>query len=552
LPFRPDQVYPGRHGSGPKMAGNMFHPIAKSRALRILIWMAGILVFLIVLAIILPYVASGPLRKHVQGNINHHLKAYQVSIGQLRFHTIGFTADLYHLQIIQKGMPNPPVADIPHLAMGVHWKAIMHGRLVADLTIDEPKIHFDIRNVEVERQNHIPIKTERWQQAIESVYPLKIDVLTVHDAELTYITRSPYKPLHMSHLNIVARNIRNIYFPNHVYPSSVHLDGIIFGTGKIALDGNANFLAVPHVTGKGEFKLQQMKLGYFSPITDRYNLAVTGGLLSTAGHFEYGIKDQIYRLGELSITDVKVDFIHPPRTPSRVQHVAKEAAKTAKRLANQPTVTTEIKHLAISDSDFGFVNKAASAPYRVFISHTDLQVENFSNQFLKGPARFKLTGRFMGSGATQITGVFRPEKQGPDFDLNIAIEHTEMRPMSPLFRAYGNFAIQSGFFSFYSQLSVKGKAVNGYVKPLFKNMQVTDKRTKNEKSLFHKVYVGILKALSELLENPQEKVATRVHISGSQESPHLNTLQAIENLIRNAFFKSILPGFSKSIHLSER
>ncbi len=279
---------------------------------------------------------------------------------------------------------------------------------------------------------------------------------------------------------------------------------------------------------------------------------MSGGLLSTDGEFEYGIHHQDYKINQLSIAGVKLDYLHLPQTAAKEKQVAEEAKSSVRELANKPTVTTEIQHLKITDSDFGFINKDEPNAYRVFISHTDLDVQNFSNQFVKGPAPFKLTGRFMGSGATLITGTFRPEKKGPDFDLNIAIDHTDMRPMSPLFRAYGNFTIKSGFFSFYSQLRVKGKDVNGYVKPLFKEMKVTDKRTRNEKSVFHKLYVGIVNTLSELLENPQKKVATQVHISGPQAGPHMNTWEAIENLVQNAFFRSILPGFTNSIPPFER
>jgi hypothetical protein len=532
--------------------GEMFRIKPKTRAFRIFTWIAGGILVLICLVIAFSYAASDPLRRYIENNINSHLDAYTVTIEKLRLRPPGFSLHLYDLRIIQKAKPDPPVAHIPHLAAGVHWRELLRARLVADFTIDRPSIHFDIRNVKEEQRNEVPIKREGWQEAAESIYPLKINLFTVREADLTYIDRDSYKPLHLSRLNFEAGNIRNIRSPEHVYPSSIHLDGVVFDIGRISLDGNANFLAEPHVTLKAGFALEKMDLSYFKPITDRYNLAVTGGFLSTIGNFEYAVREKIYQLDELFIDGAKFDYVHLPQTAGREKQTAKKAAESAKELSNEPTVTTEIERLKISNSEFGFVNKAAETKYRLFISDTEIDVENFSNQFLKGPAGFKLTGKFMGSGATRVTGTFRPEKSGADFDLAVAIEQTRMKSMSDLFRAYGNFAIESGLFSFYSELAVKEKTINGYVKPMFKDMEVTDKRTKDEKSLFHKLYVGIIEAISELLENPQDKVATKADISGPIEDPRASTWQIIARLVQNAFFKSILPGFSDSIPASEK
>lgn len=524
----------------------------KTRLIRIFGWIAGGIIALFVAALLLAYATSGPLRGYLQENVNTHLKAYTVSIGQARFHPIGLALDLYDLKIIQNASADQPVAEIPHLNASVHWSQLLWGRLVGDFKIDRPKIRFDLKNVRKEQRNDLPIKREGWQQALESLYPLEIDFFTVREADLTYVDQESYKPLRLSHLNILARNIRNIRSPEHVYPSSIHLDGVVFERGRISLDGNANFLAKPHATLKAEFALEKMDLEYFRPITSRYNIAVTGGILTTDGNLEYGVRNQTYKLRELAIDGVKLDYVHLDATAEAEKQTAKQAARSARELSNKPTVTTEIARLKITNGDFGLVNKAADPKYRIFLSDTDLSVENFSNQFTKGPAKFELTGKFMGSGSSRITGAFRPEKNGPDFDLKVAIERTRMKPMSDLFRAYGNFAIEAGLFSFYSELAVKNGAVKGYVKPLFKDMKVTDKRTKHEKSLFHKLYVGIVGAISELLENPQKKVATKADISGALENPHTSTWQVIERLIQNAFFKSILPGFSESIPSSEK
>jgi len=120
--------------------------------------------------------------------------------------------------------------------------------------------------------------------------------------------------------------------------------------------------------------------------------------------------------------------------------------------------------------------------------------------------------------------------------------------MNDLFRSYGNFDIKGGLFSFYSEMTIKGYAVKGYVKPLFKDLKVYDQRTGAQKGAFHKLYLGVVNDLAKLLENrPRGEVATKADISGPIGSPKTSTWQIITHLIQNAFIKSILPGFEKEV-----
>jgi hypothetical protein len=154
----------------------------------------------------------------------------------------------------------------------------------------------------------------------------------------------------------------------------------------------------------------------------------------------------------------------------------------------------------------------------------------------------------MGSGPTQLEIAFRPENKGPDFNLSLGIENTDMRKMNDLFRAYGKFDVVAGVFAFYSEITVRQGKISGYVKPLFHDMNVYDERQDREKNVFRKMYEGLVGGISSLLANrPREEVATQISISGDIESPQMSTWETLLRLIQNAFFKAILPGFEKQI-----
>ena len=71
----------------------------------------------------------------MEADINSSLKGYTVRIGRLDFHPVGLSLDLEESTIYQSAHPDPPIAHIPKLSAGIHWKALLRGRLVADFEL---------------------------------------------------------------------------------------------------------------------------------------------------------------------------------------------------------------------------------------------------------------------------------------------------------------------------------------------------------------------------------------------------------------------------------
>src|SRR5262245_58921670 len=71
--------------------------------------------------------------------------------------------------------------------------------------------------------------------------------------------------------------------------------------GKIKIDGHADFLAEPHVTLKGGLQLQQITLDYFKRITERYQLSVQQGVLSSDAMIEYARESTNIQIKQLTL-----------------------------------------------------------------------------------------------------------------------------------------------------------------------------------------------------------------------------------------------------------
>mgnify|MGYP003693801201 CR=1 FL=1 len=245
------------------------------------------LVFLGVTALA-AHVLDGPAHRYMEREINRRLTGYTVSVGALHIHPWTVSLELLDSTISQNTNPTPPVARVRSLTATIHWRALLHRKVVADVTFDRPSIYVNLKNLRAEATSDVALKDRGWQEALEAVtLDLKIDRLEVREGDLTYLDGGPFKPLQVSRVNATAENIRNIRSKERAYPSDIHVEGLVFDAGRLWLDGHADFLAEPHATVKAALRLDEIELDYFRPITSRYNVSVTKGTLSLAGNVEY-------------------------------------------------------------------------------------------------------------------------------------------------------------------------------------------------------------------------------------------------------------------------
>jgi len=472
-----------------------------------------------------------PLRRYTEAKMNARLKGYTATIGTLHFSPINFSLDLRDTVIVQNEHPDPPVANIGRLYASVHWRALLSGRVVGDVLIDRPVVVLNLPQAKQEIGDATPVKDKGWQEALQAIYPLKINALRISRGDVTYTDNGPFKPLRVQDLELEASNIRNVHSEVGVYPSPLSLTARVFEGGSVS----AAFMT--------DIKLDGIELDYFKPITNRYNVAMDKGTLSAYGEVEIAPQFKSVKLWNATVDGVHVDYVHTPQMAGVGKAVARETVKAADQ-AQDPGLMFRVDRLDVVRSNFGFVNKAVNPTYRAFLNDTSMTLTNLSSLPSGETSHAKLTGKFMGNGPASADFKLRPTRPGPDFDLAVEIQETDLKTMNDMLRAYGNFDVTAGRFSMYSELSVRDRRMTGYVKPLFQDMTVYDSRQDRDKNVLRKVYEGVVGGVARVLQNrPRDEVATRVEISGPLENPNAGIIETVLGLVQNAFFKAILPGF---------
>lgn len=510
------------------------------------LWLFGTLVLLGLLFYGVARSLDEPVRRYMETEANRRLTGYTVRIPMLRVHLWNASVEVRGASLVQDANPDPPVFHMERFVTAVDWRALLHRRVVADLTFDRPTAFLNLRQVRTEAASDVPLKERGWQEALEALaLDLKINRLQIIEGDVTYVDQGPFKPLHVSHVNLNAENIRNIASQEQVYPSPIHLEAVVFDAGSVWLDGRADFLAEPHVGVQAALRLDQVALDYFKPITNRYNLAVRNGSLSLAGNVEYAPKITRLILERVLVQGVALEYLHLPHTAEAEKARAQQAAEAAKQ-ATRTSTEFRIERLEVVKSTFGFMNQAARPAYRLQLTDTNLTVEHLGNQRQDGPAVARLTGQLMGRGETRLTVSLQPQAGSADMDVTAQIEGADLVRLKDLVRAYGGFDITAGEFSVYSELQMKAGAIEGYVKPLFRGVEVgTDgEAVAAEKGLRQRVYEGLVGIGAKVLKNRlRGEVATVVPISGRVDRPKAARWETVGSLLQNAFLKPIAPGY---------
>ncbi len=388
-------------------------------------------------------------------------------------------------------------------------------------------------------------QTPEWQDRFLDLFPVRIQEAVVRDGSVTYRHGPNEQPFRIVEVNATARNISNSRTKAGEHPSQVRMSARLPDKAHMHVEGKADLLAKPTPSVRADVTLEDLRLTTLMPVVGDYNVRLRDGSFDMAAHVAYGRERTVLSIDSFLLEGAKIDYVHQETTKGREAERARRGAKQADEVHKDPSIVLTVGHGKVLDSEVGFVNRSTSPDYRLFMSDLNMDMDNFSNRLEQGTGVVKVTGKFMGSGPTVVTGTFRPEKPRPDFELAVKIIKTNVTTLNDVMRAHGNLDTHGGVFSFFSELSVKDNRIDGYVKPLMRDVDVYDPKKDQDKTAGEQLYKAVVGGAMTLLENnPRDAVAAKAEVSGDLDQPDVSTWQIIGSLMQNAFFNAILPGFA--------
>jgi Domain of Unknown Function (DUF748) len=324
---------------------------------------------------------------------------------------------------------------------------------------------------------------------------------------------------------------------------------VIFGSGRLTVNGRANYLMKPYPGFVTNYVISRAPLGAVTPATHHINILIRGGFLSSTGTVEYSPTVTNVKVQNATIDSVDLSYVHLSQTQDVEKQRVIKAGKTIEKQNNRPAVDIDVRELDINHGRLDFQNQKSDQSYMLYIADTNMKIENLSNHLKQGLSRLDLNGKFMGSGATRIYGTFLASGGGPEFAANIEIINTRLPALNPLLHAYGRIDVAQGYFTMYSQIEVKNSRISGYIKPMFSDVQVYGREKDKNKTVLQQAKILLVGAAAHILKNrTTQKVASQINLAGELKDPHLSSWQAFVEVIRNAFIQAILPGFDRQVN----
>jgi hypothetical protein len=505
------------------------------------LWTGAILVVATVVVFAFS-LADEPMRRSMERKINESLIGYTARLPHAHFQPLTLSVTLRDVTLAQTADSVAPVAIIPKLHASLQWRELLSLRLVSDFRITEPQIRLNLPQLRRETRDTISLKDHGWQQAAKAIFPFKINRFDIIDGDLVYVDEDPSRPLHVSHIALSAGNIRNIQSKNAPYPSTIQAEGVVFEKGHASVDGRADFLAVPSPAFKFAYTLNDVPLDRLKPIASRASFTITGGTLASSGNIETGPEAKSVHITDITVDRVHADYGHTVETA--VGNITHEATKAAEK----PAYTLLIDTLSILRSELGVTRPAGARPYRLFLSDASFRLTNYSNHFVRGEGVATLRGRFMGVGRTAARVRLLPAPTDPNFEFALAIDSTPLASLNDLLKAKASLDVTKGTLQFYSELTVQGGQMNGYVKPILTRVTVYDPKQDRHEPVLNQLYQLIVGGAVKLFENRRtHDVATRATISGPVGKTGANPWEVIGNAFENAFVRAILPGLDRTV-----
>ena len=153
--------------------------------------------------------------------------------------------------------------------------------------------------------------------------------MNISDGDISYADSPNSKPLRLQAVQFHAGNIRNIESPENTYPSQIHLQAQVFGSGRLTVDGQADFLAQPHAGIDAEVELSDIPLKDLLPLTGRANVILREGQLKATGHVEYSPSVKDVKVRDFTVNNLRADYVHAAGAAEKEKPVVEAAVRHA-------------------------------------------------------------------------------------------------------------------------------------------------------------------------------------------------------------------------------
>jgi len=211
-------------------------------------------------------------------------------------------------------------------------------------------------------------------------------------------------------------------------------------------------------------------------------------------------------------------------------------------------VPIKLNEVNVVDGIVAFRAFKTEPPVDMEATDVDATITNLTNvRDAEGKRVAELTGRaaILGKSPLETHATFDPFGKLDDFGFDLKVVKLDLPKLNPLFQAYAKMDVAKGHGEFVMELEAKNGAVDGYMKPLFHDLDVLNFEQDVEKQKDHPfrlVWEAVTGTVTGIVKNhPKDQFATRIPLRGSLSNPKMGTGEALYGIFHNAFIEAFRP-----------
>ena len=218
----------------PASASTRSHP----RFPRIVYWLAGAVVILVLVRLILPF----GVKTYVNRQLNRS-PDYSGQIGDVTIHLWRGAYRVHDIHILKKGGKIPvPFFSTQALDLSLEWSELFHGALVTKISIEQPSLNFISGPTKDQTQSG---DENDWGATLKSLVPFDINQLTITNGQVHFqnLYSTPPVDIYVSDISVLATNFTNSRRLSQKLPAGVTARGKALGNGGLDFEIHVNPLA---------------------------------------------------------------------------------------------------------------------------------------------------------------------------------------------------------------------------------------------------------------------------------------------------------------------
>lgn len=207
----------------------------------------------------------------------------------------------------------------------------------------------------------------------------------------------------------------------------------------------------------------------------------------------------------------------------------------------------DLNRVIVKEGSIHFRTYQKATPVDVYLDHLNATVDDLTNinrSITPLLTTVTATGLAMDQAKFQFQMKLDPFSYNPSFQLGLRLIGLDITTTNDLIETYGGFNVKRGLFDLVVDVDCKEGEINGYVKPLFRNMVIFNlvQDVKEDKNVIQVFWQAIVGGASAVITNyNREQLGTLIPFTGSLNGPQIDYLGTIGNLLRNAFIRAYLP-----------